>query len=77
MEDQELLKQIPPLLLQWYDGSARVPALAGRSHPVSGVGVGDHAAADPGGSGQTLLPAVFRGLPHGGGFGGSPWRKSC
>ncbi len=24
MEDQELLKQIPPLLLQWYDGSARV-----------------------------------------------------
>ena len=24
MEDQELLKQIPPLLLQWYDSSARV-----------------------------------------------------
>ena len=24
MEDQELLKQIPPLLLQWYDSGARV-----------------------------------------------------
>ena len=40
------------------------PSLAKRPHTVSGVGLRDHAPADPGRDGYPVLPAVHAALPR-------------
>ena len=44
-------------------------ALAGAGVRLPDLGVGDHAAADPGGGGDPVFSAVHGGVPVGGGFG--------
>ena len=51
-------------------GTCPGPALAAGAHPLSGVGVGDHAAADPRGGGAGVFCQVHGRFSHGTGFGG-------
>ena len=69
------LSFLPIPLLQWYGEHARDAALAAGPDPLSGVGVGDHAAADPGGGGAGATTAAFwRRPPTVPGLGGLPRR---
>ncbi len=50
-------------VLDWFATlRAQGPALAARPHALPGVGLGDHAAADPGGHRHPLLPALHGAL---------------
>ncbi len=40
------------------------PAVAASTQPLPGVVIGDHAAADPGGGGDSVFPAFPDALPH-------------
>ena len=53
------LKELPIPLLLWYRENARVLPWRSAPHPLPGVGVGDHAPADPGGGGAGLLSTAF------------------